>query len=58
MPTVHDLHLRSSLRHANDSGELPDSNPLGNRRPGETSGERRIRLLRTVLGDLRTQPGP
>jgi hypothetical protein len=58
MPTVHDLHQRSSLLHANDSSGPPASNPLGNRRPGETSGERRIRLLRTVLGDLSTHPGP
>jgi hypothetical protein len=38
-------------------GETDPPPPLGAGRPGETSGERRIRLLRTVLGDLREEAG-
>jgi hypothetical protein len=54
MSSVYDLHLRSASLPA------PSPNPppprLGAGRAGETTGERRIRLLRTVLGDLRSRP--
>jgi hypothetical protein len=29
---------------------------LNDRRPGETSGERRLRVLRAIQGDLRRRP--
>ena len=57
MPSVYDLHLRTTSlrdppppaprRAAGRAGGIP--------RAGETSGERRLRLLRTVLGETRTQ---
>jgi hypothetical protein len=56
MSSVYDLHLRStSLGSA--SPDQPPPQTMGDVRPGESSGERRLRLLRTVLGDLRAQPG-
>ena len=55
MSSVYDLHLRSSSLSDPASGQAPPDN-LGQSRPGETSGERRLRRLRTVLGDLRTKP--
>jgi len=55
MSTVYDLHLRSaSLPHP--APQPPPASSGGGKR-GETTGERRLRLLRTVLGDLRTEPG-
>jgi len=50
MSSVYDLHLRStSLSHPDAQQSPPD--PAAGARSGETSGERRLRLLRTVLGD-------
>jgi hypothetical protein len=51
MSSVYDLHLRSTSLSNPSSDQAPE-NP-GQARPGETSGERRLRLLRTVLGDVR-----
>jgi hypothetical protein len=49
MSSVYELHLRSSSLHVR---VRPRSRPVSDTlRPGETSGERRIRLLRTVLGE-------
>jgi hypothetical protein len=56
MSSVYDLHLRSTSLGA-PSPEQPSPQTLGDARPGESSGERRLRLLRTVLGELRAQPG-
>jgi hypothetical protein len=56
MSSVYDLHLRSASL-GSPGPEQPPPHTLGNARPGESSGERRLRLLRTVLGDLRSQPG-
>lgn len=50
-----DLHLRSTSLSNPDSDQIPPENPGGARRD-ETTGERRLRLLRTVLGDLRAGP--
>ena len=52
MRSVFDLHLRStSLREtpASGDGDAPRESP-----PGEHSGERRLRLLRAVLGETHT----
>jgi hypothetical protein len=56
MSSVYDLHLRSTSL-GSPSPEQPPPQTLGDARPGESSGERRLRLLRTVLGELRAQPG-
>jgi len=50
MSSVYDLHLRSTS--LSDPQQAPPDHPGGARR-GETSGERRLRLLRSVLGDRR-----
>jgi hypothetical protein len=56
MSSVYDLHLRStSLGSPGPEQSSPQT--LGDARPGESSGERRLRLLRTVLGELRAQRG-
>jgi hypothetical protein len=52
MSSVHDLHLRSASLSNPDSTQAPNDQPAPTRR-GETSGERRLRLLRWVLGDVR-----
>ena len=55
MSSVYDLHLRSaSLSNANPD-QAPPTLP-GQARRGETTGERRLRLLRSVLGDRRVEP--
>jgi len=52
MLSVYDLHLRStSLRAARASGEGDASRPPPS---GEHTGERRLRLLRAVLGENHT----
>lgn len=52
MSSVYDLHLRStSLSHPDP--QQPQAENTGVGRRGETTGERRLRLLRTVLGDRR-----
>ena len=56
MSSVYDLHVRSASLVSPTTESAPPQ-ALGAARPGETTGERRIRLLRTVLGDLRTPPG-
>jgi len=56
MSSVYDLHLRSASL-GSPGPEQASSPTLGDAQPGESSGERRLRLLRTVLGDLRGQPG-
>jgi hypothetical protein len=53
---VDDLNLSSNSLPSPTSTE-PSSPRLPAARAGETSGQRRIRLLRTVLGDLRARPG-
>jgi hypothetical protein len=54
MSPVEDPDLRSDSPCTEGSTDPPPA--LGASRAGETSGERRIRLLRTVLGDLREPP--
>jgi hypothetical protein len=54
MSPVEDPDLRSDSPCTEGSTDPPSV--LGVSRAGETSGERRIRLLRTVLGDLREPP--
>jgi len=56
MSSVFDLHLRSTSLSQADPEPSPPETPGGARR-GETTGERRLRLLRMVLGDLRAGPG-
>lgn len=56
MSSVYDLHLRSTSLGSPSPDQAPPQT-MGGARPGESSGERRLRLLRTVLGDLRAQPG-
>jgi hypothetical protein len=52
MRSVFDLHLRSvSLRETPPSGDGDASREPS---PGEHSGERRLRLLRAVLGETHT----
>jgi hypothetical protein len=55
MSSVYDLHLRSASLSNSHDAETPPQN-VGPARQGESSGERRLRLLRTVLGDLRARP--
>jgi hypothetical protein len=55
MSSVYDLHLRSTSLPHPDPEYAPPDHP-GPARRGETSGERRLRLLRTVLGELRARP--
>jgi len=56
MSSVYDLHVRStSLPQPDPKQPRPESPGVARR--GETSGERRLRLLRTVLGDRRTERG-
>jgi len=50
MSSVYDLHLRTAALRTPD-GQTRAAGEAA--RPGETSGERRIRLLRTVLGERR-----
>jgi hypothetical protein len=54
MSSVDDPDLRSDSPDTEGSTDSPPA--LGASRAGETSGQRRIRLLRTVLGDLREPP--
>jgi len=56
MSSVYDLHLRSASL-GSSGPDQPPPQTMAEARPGESSGERRLRLLRTVLGDLRAQPG-
>jgi hypothetical protein len=56
MASVYDLHVRSASLVSPVTERAP-LQALGAVRPGETTSERRIRLLRTVLGDLRAPPG-
>jgi hypothetical protein len=56
MSSVYDLHLRSASLGSPGPEQSPPQ-AIGNPRRGESSGERRLRLLRTVLGDLHAQPG-
>lgn len=53
MSSVYDLHLRSAS--LSDPDPTPPDQP-GPARRGETTGERRLRLLRSVLGDRRAGP--
>jgi hypothetical protein len=55
MSSVYDLHLRSTSLSHPDSEHPPPEKSGGTRR-GESSGERRLRLLGTVLGDPRPLP--
>jgi hypothetical protein len=58
MPSVYELHIRSTSLL---DPPLPPSTAVRTAavpRTGETSGERRIRLLRTVLGEMRTHGNP
>jgi hypothetical protein len=56
MPSVYELHLRSaSLRAPVAPPSHTAADPV---RPGEHSGERRIRLLRAVLGEQRARVKP
>jgi hypothetical protein len=52
MRSVFDLHLRSTLlrgARASSDDDVPRQPP-----PGEHTGERRLRLLRDILGESRT----
>ena len=55
MSSVYDLHLRSASLSDPNPEPAPAAQPAQARR-GETSGERRLRVLRSVLGDLRAAP--
>jgi hypothetical protein len=56
MRSVFDLHLRSTLLRGarTPSGDDAPRQPP----PGEHSGERRLRLLRAVVGESRTPKSP
>jgi hypothetical protein len=55
MRSVFDLHLRSTLlRVARASSDDASRQPP----PGEHSGERRLRLLRAILGETHTPKSP
>jgi hypothetical protein len=51
MPSVYELHLRSTSLRAPPPPPPHPSSRAARARAGETTGERRIRLLRMVLGE-------
>jgi hypothetical protein len=54
MSSVYELHLRSTSLRAPLPPPPHPSGRAARARAGETTGERRIRLLRTVLGESGT----
>jgi hypothetical protein len=56
MRSVFDLHLRSTLLRG--ARTLSDDDAPRQPAPGEHSGERRLRLLRGILGESRTPKSP
>jgi hypothetical protein len=56
MRSVFDLHLRSTLLRGTRASSEDDA--ARQPPPGENSGERRLRLLRAILGENRTPKSP